>query len=95
MSENVANYCRTYLFPRFKFLKDKWDVFDSEHPKSLSNFVKKQIKILEHADYREIWDIVIFPSMRLKYTNLRCNINSDVRNAYKSEYCEAVIVIIY
>jgi hypothetical protein len=23
LSENVANYCRTYLFPRFKFLKDK------------------------------------------------------------------------
>ena len=95
LSENVANYCRTYLFPRFKFLKDKWDVFDPEHPKSLSNFEKKQIKIPERADYRDIWERVIVPSIRLKYTNLRCNINSDVRNAYKSEYCEAVIVIIY
>ncbi len=95
MSEIVANYCRTYLFPRFKFLKDKWDVFDPEHPKSLSNFFKKQIKIPERADNPDIWERVICPSIRLKYTNLRCNINSDVRNAYKSEYCEAVFVIIY
>ncbi len=95
LSENMANYCRTYLFPRFKFLKDKWDVFDPEHPKSLSNFVKKQIKIPERADYSDIWERVICLSIRLKYTNLRCNINSDVRNAYKSEYCEAVFVIIY
>ena len=95
LSENVANYCRTYLFPRFKFLKDKWDVFDPEHPKSLSNFVKKQIKIPERADYRDIWERVICPSICLKYTNLMCNINSDVRNAYKSEYCEAVFVIVH
>jgi hypothetical protein len=54
LSENVANYCRTHLFPCFKFLKDKWDVFDPEHPKSLSNFVKKQIKIPELADYRDM-----------------------------------------
>jgi hypothetical protein len=54
LSENVANYCRTYLFLRFKFLKDKWDVFDPEHPKSLSNFVKKQINIPERADYRDL-----------------------------------------
>jgi hypothetical protein len=66
LSENVANYCRTYLFPRFKFLKDKWDVFDPEHPKSLSNVDKKQIKIPEGADYRDLWERVICPSIRLK-----------------------------
>jgi hypothetical protein len=43
LSENMANYCRMYLFPRFKFPKDKWDVFDPEQPKSLSNFVKNML----------------------------------------------------
>ena len=92
---NVANYCRTYLFPCFKFLKDKWDVFDPEQPKSLSNFVKRHIKIPERADYSDIWERVICPSIRFKYTNLRCKINNDVRNTYKSEYCEAVFVIVF
>ena len=46
LSEYVANYCRTYLLPRFKFLKDKWDVFDPEQPNSLSNFVKNRLKSL-------------------------------------------------
>jgi len=35
LAENVANYCRTYLFPHYKFLKDKWDVFDPDHHNSV------------------------------------------------------------
>jgi hypothetical protein len=42
-------------------LKDKWDVSDPEQPNSLSNFVKKQVKIPERADYRDIWERVICP----------------------------------
>ena len=95
LSENVANYCRTFLFPRYKFLKYKWDVFDPDRRNSLSNFVKKGNKIPERADYRDIWERVICPSICLKYTNLRCNINNDVRTAYKSEYYEAAFVFIY
>ncbi len=26
LAENVGYYCRAYLFPRYKFPKDKWDV---------------------------------------------------------------------
>jgi hypothetical protein len=48
------------------------------------NFFFKQVKIPECADYHDIWERVICPSIRLKYTNLSCNINSDVRNTYKS-----------
>ncbi len=95
LSENVANYCRTYLFPCYTFLKYKWDVFDPDRRNSLSNFVKKGNKIPERADYRDIWERVICPSIRLKYTDLRCNINNDVRTAYKSEYYEAAFVFIY
>ncbi len=41
LAENVGYYCRAYLFPRYKFLKDKWDVFDPDQQNSLSNFVRK------------------------------------------------------
>ena len=92
LAENVGYYCRAYLFPRYKFLKDKWDVFDPDQQNSLSNFVRKGLKIPEGADYHDIWERVIVPSIRLKYTNMRCNINNDVRSAYKSEY---LILCIY
>ena len=92
LAENVGYYCRAYLFPRYKFLKVKWDVFDPDQQNSLSNFVRKGLKIPEGADYCDIWDRVIVPSIRLKYTNMRCNINNDVRSAYKSEY---LILCIY
>ena len=92
LAENVGYYCRAYLFLRYKFLKVKWDVFDPDQQNSLLNFVRKGLKIPEGADYRDIWDRVIAPSIRLKYTNMRCNINNDVRSAYKSEY---LILCIY
>jgi hypothetical protein len=30
LAENMATYCRVYLFLRYKFLKDKWDIFDPD-----------------------------------------------------------------
>ena len=46
LSENVENYRRTYLFPCFKFLKDKWGIFDPEQWKSLSIFFLNKLKFL-------------------------------------------------
>jgi hypothetical protein len=91
LAENVGYYCRAYLFPRYKFLKDKWDVYPDQQ-NSLSNFVKKGLKIPEGVDYRDIWERVIVLLIHLKYTNMSCNINNDVRSAYKSEY---LILYIY
>jgi hypothetical protein len=39
LADNVSYFCRTYLFPHYKFLKDKWDIFDPIKENSLSNFV--------------------------------------------------------
>ncbi len=41
LAENVGYYCRAYLFPCYKFLKDKWDVFDPDQQNSLSIFFRK------------------------------------------------------
>ncbi len=94
LAENVGYCCRAYLFPRYKFLKDKWNVFDPDRQNSLSIFVRKGIKIPEGSDHRDVWDRVIVPSIRLKYTNMRCNINNDVRSAYKSEYLYLCIYLL-
>ncbi len=54
LAENMATYCRVYLFLRYKFLKDKWDIFDPDWQNSLSNFVRKSNEIPEHEDYCDI-----------------------------------------
>ena len=82
------------MFPHYKFLKDKWDVFDPDQQNSLSNFVRKGINISEGADYRDIWDRVIVPSICLKYTNMKCITNNDVRSAYRSEYLNLCIYLL-
>ena len=56
LAGNVGYYCRAYLFPHYKFLNDKLDVFDPDQQNTLSNFVRKGLKILQGADYRDIWD---------------------------------------
>ena len=95
LAGNMGYYCRAYLFPRYKFLKDKWDDFDPDRQNSPSNFVRKGIKIPEGAEFRDIWDRVIIPSICLKYKNMRCtNINNDGRSAYKSEYLYLCIYLL-
>jgi hypothetical protein len=79
------------LFPRYNFLK----VFDPLKEASLSNFVSHKVKIPKNADYRGIWERVICPSFHLKYTNMRCSTNNEVRSAYKSEYFNTDWVVFY
>ncbi len=44
----------------------------------------QKLKIPEGADKRDIWERVIVPSMRMKYTNMKCNLNNDIKLIYLS-----------
>ena len=54
LAENVANYCRTYLFRCYKFLKDKWVVVDPDQQNSLSIFFEKESRS------QSVWTTVIY-----------------------------------
>jgi hypothetical protein len=56
--------------------------------KSLSLLVWRKVKILEGADYRDQWERVICPTIELKYVTIRCNLNNNVQNTYKSKCIE-------
>jgi hypothetical protein len=50
--DSVLTFVKEYLFPRYKFLKDRWMEYDNG-PDSLSLFVQGKIKIPEGADYKD------------------------------------------
>ena len=88
-ADTVTQFCKTYLFPRFKFLKHGWNDFNRNRG-SLSSLVNRHIKVPEGADYEDQWERVIVPTIRLKYINMKCNLNNDVRATYKSKYDEII-----
>ena len=88
-ADTVTQFCKTYLFPRFKFLKHGWNDFNRNRG-SLSSLVNRHIKVPEGADYEDQWERVIVPTIRLKYINMKCNLNNDVRATYKSKYDETI-----
>jgi hypothetical protein len=52
---------------------------------SSPSFVQRKVKIPEGADNRDQWERVICPTFQLKYITIRCNLNNEVQNTYKSK----------
>jgi hypothetical protein len=43
LANKIAEFCKDFLFPCYKFLKDGWKTFAPENEKSFSNFVRKNM----------------------------------------------------
>jgi hypothetical protein len=80
----VNYFCNYFLFPRYKFLKDGWQDVLPERPRSLYLLCMQRFKIPEGADKRDIWERVIIPSIRMKYTNMKWNLNNNIKSIYLS-----------
>ena len=83
-AKTVNHFCKYFLFPRYKFLKDRWQDVLPERPRSLYLLCMQRLKIPEGADKRDIWERVIVPSIRMKYSNMKCNLNNDIKLIYLS-----------
>jgi hypothetical protein len=44
------------------------------------------VAIPERADYEGLWERVVVPTIQLKYINMKCNLNNEIKEAYMSEY---------
>ena len=86
ISDKVTHWIKTYLFPRYKFLKNGWMEY-REDETSLSSFVRIQLKMEEFSDhnYMDLWNRVISNTINSKYTSIRSNLNNEIRKAYKSK----------
>jgi hypothetical protein len=83
-AKTVNHFCKYFLFPRYKILKDGWQIVLPERPTSLYSLCTQNLKIPEGADKKDIWERVIVPLTRMKYTNMKCNLNNDIKGIYLS-----------
>ncbi len=83
-ADSVTQFCKTFLFPRYKFLKDGWHEYN-QNKSSLSSLVKQNLAMPEGANYETLWERVVVPTIRLKYIKMKCNLNNEIKDAYRSE----------
>jgi hypothetical protein len=75
-TDSVSSFVKEYLFPCFKFLKDRWMEYDKGQD-SFSTFVQGKVQIPEEAEYKDQWERVIRPTIQAKYVTIRCNLNNE------------------
>jgi hypothetical protein len=54
-ANSVLSFVKEYLFPHFKFLKDRWMEYDKGQD-SFSTFVQMNVQIPEGAEYKDQWE---------------------------------------
>ncbi len=57
LADKISNWVKTFLFPRYKFLKSGWMHYSNDED-SLSAFVlrKNQLSIRSSGDYEDLWE---------------------------------------
>ncbi len=83
-TDSITQFCKTFLFPRYKFLKKGWNEYD-ENRTSLSTLVKQYVATPKGANFENLWERVVVSTICLKYINIKCNLNNEIKDAYKSE----------
>ncbi len=83
-ANSITKFCKMFLFPRYKFLKERWHEYDPNRSDSLSSLVKQKVAIPERANYKCLWERVVVPTIRLKYINMKCNLNNEIKKTHTS-----------
>jgi hypothetical protein len=83
-SESINNFCKSFLFPRYEFLKEGWQEYLPDKRNSLYSLCMRHLKIPEGADEDDIWERVIVLSIKMKYINIKGNMNNDLKKIYQS-----------
>ena len=82
---DISEQVLKYLFPRFKFPDKGWMEHDPSKNKSFSSFVKRHLQLRPGKQFADKWDTIIAPAIVKKYTDMRCNVNNDVRRTFMGE----------
>jgi len=83
-ADSVNTFVREFLFPRYKFLRHGWQNYEPDRNYSLSSMCLRRLSIPEGSDAADIWERVIVPSIQMKYTNIKGNMNNDLKKIYMS-----------
>ncbi len=93
LADKITEFCKDFLFPHYKFLKDGWKIFNLENEKSFSFFVGKNMAktylnmriATKGTQYEDEWERIYVSTIGLKYTHMRCNLGSDIQSQYFGE----------
>ncbi len=76
LADKVSDWVKTYLFPRYKFLKKGWMDYSEKDDSLLSFFLRKNTSSIPMpSDYSDLWDRVI----------IRYNLAHDIQATYKGK----------
>ncbi len=93
LASRIIEFCKDYLFPKYKFFDENWQVCDLDNKNSLSFFVSTKVKdqnphmriVMTGAKFEDQWERIYVPVIWSKYQTIRCNLNNDIRKAYLGE----------
>ncbi len=80
LASRITEFCKDYLFPKYKFLDENWQVCDLDNNNSLSSFVSTKVKdqnphmriVMMGAKFEDQWGRVYVPVIQSKYQMIRC-----------------------
>jgi hypothetical protein len=82
--DTVNQFCKSFLFLKYKFLKEGWPDYWQDRKNSLYLLCMQNLKIPEGAKAEDIWERVIVSSIRMKYINIKGNMNNNIKKIYES-----------
>jgi len=86
-AEAVGRYVKSFLFPQYKFLKIGWEEYWPDVKDSLSSVMEEAMKKKQpQKNKRDLWERVSVYTIRLKYSDMKCNLNNVIKTAYKSNF---------
>ena len=91
-TDKVWNFCQQFLFTRIKFLPKGWKVYDQKSTTNFAAIVKRHVKVGEGVTFGGEWERIIVDAIIRKYTDMRCNVNNNIRKMFKGKY--SIIIII-
>lgn len=80
----IGKLTREWLFPRFKFLHKDWMNYTKSR-KGLPRMIFQRCPIPEGSTVLDMWNRLVAPTVSRHYSTMRCNVNKEVRNAFKGE----------
>jgi len=85
----VSGFCKSIMFPQYKFLEPSYMIFSLENQRILcykiNGMIEKMLAITSDLDHEYYWVNYTVPMINKKYCEMRSNFNTDVKKKYIGE----------
>ncbi len=85
----VSGFCKSIMFPKYKFLELLYMICSLENQRSLcykiNGMIEKPLAITSDLDHEYYWVNYTVPIINKKYCEMRSNFNTEVKKKYIGE----------